>query len=347
MRIDQLTFTRFIAAILIVFYHYGHETFLFNSLIGDIFKQANVGVSYFFVLSGFVMIIAYHKNEKIKFSEFLINRIARVYPLYLLSLLFVFIYFAIFYRNVTIIDLILHLFSIQAWVPSRTLTLNAPGWSISVEFLFYFSFPFLYNFIFNKVKLKSVFIITLLIWIISQIPMVFHFVKYNDNEWINSLLLYFPLLHLNEFIAGCAAGVWFIKREQILIKYPDLSLIIIGILLFLILKYHLPITYHNGFLAFLFIPLILILSNSKGHIAKLFKRKCFIFLGEISFGIYILQYPVYLGTNLIIRLLNHYSKIEFQYNFYIYLALLIFASALSFLLIEKPARNYIKQKVLS
>lgn len=88
MRIEQLTFTRFIAAISIVIFHYGKESQLFsNFLVNFIFKQANVAVSYFFLLSGFVMIIAYHKKTKIHFLEFIKNRLARIYPVYLLAII--------------------------------------------------------------------------------------------------------------------------------------------------------------------------------------------------------------------------------------------------------------------
>jgi len=48
MRIEQLTFTRFLAAISIVIYHYGKNIFPFNHEITSfIFRQANLGVSYF------------------------------------------------------------------------------------------------------------------------------------------------------------------------------------------------------------------------------------------------------------------------------------------------------------
>ena len=59
MRIEQLTFTRFLAATSIVIFHYGVKCYPFNNNeIAFIFKSADVGVSYFFILSGFVMLLA-------------------------------------------------------------------------------------------------------------------------------------------------------------------------------------------------------------------------------------------------------------------------------------------------
>ena len=44
MRIEQLTFTRFVAAISIVIFHYGKDVPPFNYL-SFLFQQANIGVS--------------------------------------------------------------------------------------------------------------------------------------------------------------------------------------------------------------------------------------------------------------------------------------------------------------
>lgn len=64
MRIDQLSFTRFIGAIFVLAFHYGNNVFPFNGYIFSIIvKQAPSVVGYFFVLSGFVMIIAYNKKK--------------------------------------------------------------------------------------------------------------------------------------------------------------------------------------------------------------------------------------------------------------------------------------------
>ena len=65
MRIEQLTFTRFLAAIPIVLFHYSREIFPFNTPALNFWVvNANMGVSYFFILSGFVMAIAYGNRHR-------------------------------------------------------------------------------------------------------------------------------------------------------------------------------------------------------------------------------------------------------------------------------------------
>ena len=98
MRIEQLTFTRFIAVIAVVFFHFGRTVFPFNiPALSFICSSAFVGVSYLYILSGFVMVIAYQQKsaDKIVLKPFFISRFARVYPVYLLGLAITFIYFII------------------------------------------------------------------------------------------------------------------------------------------------------------------------------------------------------------------------------------------------------------
>nr|WP_255563398.1 hypothetical protein [Mucilaginibacter rivuli] len=54
MKLDQLTFTRFLAAMVIVVFHYGRTVWPFNAaFLVKIWPGADVGVSYFFILYSF------------------------------------------------------------------------------------------------------------------------------------------------------------------------------------------------------------------------------------------------------------------------------------------------------
>lgn len=59
-RIDQLTFIRFIASLLVVIFHFGRNIPPFNyDILKSFFDRGNISVSFFFILSGFVMVVAY------------------------------------------------------------------------------------------------------------------------------------------------------------------------------------------------------------------------------------------------------------------------------------------------
>lgn len=155
MRIEQITFTRFIAAFAIVIFHFGTKIFPFNNhYIAFLFRSANVGVSYFFVLSGFVMIVAYHKKKEIDSFEYYKNRFARIYPVYLLAILLVYSYH-ITRGTVDYKGMLLNLIVIQAWIPGDALSFNPPGWSLSVELFFYAIFPLLFNKLYSKKDVKK------------------------------------------------------------------------------------------------------------------------------------------------------------------------------------------------
>ena len=81
---------------------------------------------------------------------------------------------------------------------------------------------------------------------------------------------------------------------------------------------------------------------NNGKLTKISNHKTLIFLGEISYGIYILQYPVYY--------LLKYSygafgleMIPIGLRIYILYIVLILFSAFSYLYIEKPLREKIKK----
>jgi peptidoglycan/LPS O-acetylase OafA/YrhL len=155
---------------------------------------------------------------------------------------------------------------------------------------------------------------------------------------------YFPLMHLNEFLVGNLAGLYFINSS---LAKQNFDLLIIGIvmLIVVVLKYPLGFNFHNGLLALFFIPLIILLSLNDGIISVLFKSKICVFLGEISFGIYILQFVVWEYVS-DYRLAKYFGidKVEdFIFSFFLRLFILIFISSISYVYIETPIRNRIKR----
>ncbi|RVT75890.1 acyltransferase [Flavobacterium sufflavum] len=345
MKIDQLTFTRFLAAISIVIFHYGGKSFPFNNdRIAYIFKGADVGVSYFFILSGFVMIIAYGNKSIVVAKDYFRNRFVRIYPVYFLALFVMFV-LQIRTKNLDLSGLFLNVLMIQSWIPGKELSVNSPGWSLSVEFLFYAIFPLMFNKFFKTESLKKNSFLIVLFWIISQVFFQLLFVFYGGSELdiTKDVLKYNPLMHLNEFLIGNLAGLFFIQHLQEKKGNYDLVILILAGLVILALKFSLGLNFHNGLLAVLFVPLIICLSLNNGYITKLFQKKSLVFLGEISFGIYILQHPVY-------SLISSYTVNKyFQINdtaivFFSRLVVLLVVSSVVYIYIEKPMQNKIKVK---
>ncbi|MFP5042331.1 acyltransferase family protein [Parasediminibacterium sp. JCM 36343] len=343
MRIEQLTFTRFLAALIIVVFHFGLEVPPFTHPSVS-FLFSNVGISYFFVLSGFVMVVAYSKSGKpIKPGIYFKNRFARVYPVYLLAFLLTLLIMWICYIPIKTEAIPFNIFMVQSWLPPYTLVINRPGWTLSVEVLFYLSFPCLYNHVYTKYKLVPIAIAILAFWLISQMIGSYLLASawYKADELHHNLLYYFPPLHFNQFLMGNLFGLVLLKVYGHFTR--NLDLVVVALLAFTaaLLKYPVPYAnYHDGFLAILFAVIILCISLNNGFFTKISNHKSLIFLGEISFGIYILQIPVY---NIVYKITKPFYYQHTQVFFYVYLVVLILFAAFSFQYIETPLRRWIRR----
>ena len=134
----RLTPLRFVAAILVVLYHRGETVPPFDlPWIHAVIAQSNVAVSFFFCLSGFIMATVY--RDGVDARAYWIARFARIYPVYALALAACLVTGPDITAGQYGLDSVL----LQAWVPGWAMTVNPPGWSLSVEVLFYALFPVL------------------------------------------------------------------------------------------------------------------------------------------------------------------------------------------------------------
>src|SRR5688572_1698523 len=161
--LHPLTSLRFFAAIGVVFYH-TYATFLpskpFPAFVDRSIALGFLGVSCFFVLSGFILAYNYLDPPGSGSSgtvragprSFLIARFARIYPLYLLGLL-IHAPFIVAYRfsneasAITALGKLIVSFGVnaglaQGWLAQLKGGWNPPGWSLSAEAFFYLVFPF-------------------------------------------------------------------------------------------------------------------------------------------------------------------------------------------------------------
>lgn len=343
MRLEQLTFTRFLAAISIVVFHYGNDVFPFShDTINFIFRRAHVGVSYFFILSGFVMVIAYNNRDKIEFWEYMKRRFARIYPVFFLATIVLLAYFVTFFRYINYTELILNITMIQSWIPGYALSFNGPGWSLAVEMFFYLTFPFLFNHFYKAYSYKKLIIPILIIFIGSQIAL--HFMRYSSfysgfPSTSHDLAFYFPFMHLNQFLIGNLAGLFFLKGIKV--RNYDLPIIALIACVPILFKMNTGINFHNGMLAFVFIPMIILISANNGFITRISNRRSLVFLGEISYGVYILQKPVYIWVKEIMKYLNIDNA---NIIFYTALTALLVFAAISYRYFEKPLREIINTR---
>ena len=139
--IAPLTGLRFVAAMVVVLHHYPVPGV--SGTLQTMLQSGYYGVTLFFVLSGFVLAITYldaFKHAPIAtLGTFAVARFARIYPVYLLILLYVWL------RAGATGPIVSHALLLQAWSADagHAFALNGPGWSLSVEAFLYACFPLL------------------------------------------------------------------------------------------------------------------------------------------------------------------------------------------------------------
>ena len=112
----------------------------------------NLFVDLFFIISGIVIANLYagEIGDWSTYGAFIWRRIARLYPLHLLTLaLYIVIGIGVKHSNLPVDDIhrydtsaiLPNLLLMQAWFPGGGLTFNVVSWSISAEFFVYLAFP--------------------------------------------------------------------------------------------------------------------------------------------------------------------------------------------------------------
>jgi peptidoglycan/LPS O-acetylase OafA/YrhL len=349
---NPLYILRFIAAALVVFYHYEPHV-LKDSIFHELISKSSEFVNFFYFISGFVLVIAYQKSLSLKVFpriEFWVKRLARIYPAYLFALILTLAFHFFVKSTFTSIQyrLPLEVLMLQNWVYNASM--NYPSWSVSCELFFYFVFPFAipklirYYLKLNLFKIFALFYIFIFVFVFIS-----YYLKMQNTDTTNLLFVVIknhPIPRLAIFILGTYCGFLFNseKIEFINNSFNSRLISIISLLLIVFFLHTSPknsIIFDFGALAPIYFFFVLSICNAGEKINSFLSNKYFMYAGEISYGVYILQYPVNLYYNHFIM-----STLSIQ-GFFIYLFLLIIVSALCYKYIESPMRNKISKWILN
>jgi peptidoglycan/LPS O-acetylase OafA/YrhL len=139
--LPSLTGFRAIAAWLVFANHYNPFAAQRFPFLNALVNELNIGVSMFFVLSGFLITIRYDDPflPRVGFGQYMRNRFARIYPLYFILTTLTFIGIGewdwVYVANITLT---------KGFFDDLKFTGIAQAWSLTVEETFYFLAPFLF-----------------------------------------------------------------------------------------------------------------------------------------------------------------------------------------------------------
>ena len=297
--LPALTGIRFYAALLVYLSHVpiipGGE-----HLAGDrlIFNAGVVGVSFFFVLSGFILTYNYADvfRDGIRatdFRRFVWDRLTKIYPVHLLALALV-MPVALFSPNLPLDwrALPIHILLLQCFWPSHLRDyLNVPSWSISCEWFFYLLGPVAIFSTFGRVRrgialtLTAVYICVILLLLRGQ----------SDHIKIEFVSWFAPSRFL-EFLVGVflahffmAKGTLRFARAARLGQAAGIALIVFGA----ICRQNAPWPFWGGAL---YVPgsalLIISLAYGRTMLAAHLTWPWINRLGVASFSFYLIHAPV-------------------------------------------------------
>lgn len=350
--LNKLASLRFFAALLVVLFHMGrtigsHPGFMANTT-RPISAYGYVGVSIFFVLSGFVISLA---NERWKgWHSYLIGRITRIYPPHLIvtfTLILSGVIALIAQKNLhSWLILLSNISLIQALIPHPDFfnSLNVVTWSLSVEMFFYLSFIGLRHL--NNWYLFSLTVVAY----IALLSLTLHL----HHRWTFKIFweLYVdPIARLPEFLTGmCLYRLY--KDEKLPRPWlPRLNFPII--LAAMISCMHLVGIYgHMGgsnaeildytivplpFIALLMIALLDDRSNLWMH------NRGLVLLGEASFALYLIHRAVIHNLNGILGISDQASPLTVSLLLSLFILLPVATSVLFYKLIEVPVTRNIRR----
>jgi len=337
--LSVLTSLRFFAAAAVVLFHIvvgrSGDTVPVNGFLANLANGGYAAVTFFFILSGFILTYAHAGNSEsdpldIKTKTFWKLRIARILPAYLLGLVLALPILIAFLRILSPLEALaaplLVVSFLQAWYPPLSEVWNYPAWSLSVEVLFYVSFPWLFL-AFTRLRRPWLFLIAYALVLISAVI----------RTWVgDNLSHHFPLFHLPLFIFGMALGRQFLFGRIASIE-SHAVMFVVGLLALIALfgfRSLPPWTRCDAVLVLVFSSIIFGGARPAGAMALL-SVPAMVLLGEASYSIYILHVPL--------RLLWDDLKfgLPLWLNLPLYFAALVVFSVFSFRCVETPLRKLI------
>lgn len=348
-RLDSLTALRFLFALNVVLFHlwgYIPGSFTFLERPFQIYlAQGHLGVAGFFVLSGFVLTWAHllqgERGRSDGILTFYWKRIARIYPLYLFGMLLsvlpsVLHLYSSYKANFdlkTLTDLVLALLALQAWTHDTVFVWNAVSWTLSVEAFFYLLFPLIIGAI---CLLPSRALMALLFACVvvgaSLDSQEFHSAFTVLSGPVHYLLSHTsPLGRLVDFVSGIAVGA-LVYRAPVLPASGLLRVLALGVLAQMVVVLCMEIDwFHQRSFIAMFAVLFALFALSDVAGAK--TPRVLVYLGEISFALYIVHLPI---LHMVMPLIG---RLPVGVILLIYLPLTIGAAMFAYHKVELPYRH--------
>jgi peptidoglycan/LPS O-acetylase OafA/YrhL len=343
--LKQLTSLRFFAATWVVLYHYWpHLTPQRPPFVA----KGYLGVELFFVLSGFIICHVYLERfgeKRASYPEFLWARLSRIYPLHIvilagLCLLLASARLAGLYigdKMAVISSLPAHILLLQAWGLAPGGGWNHPSWSISAEWFAYLAFPV---FAWVTWRLRSSPWTAIIGACLMVVALNVAFTALTGKSLTDATIAWGAVRIVPCFSLGCA--VYLLWSSNVVTTQSGALLLTL-----VALAASIAVTILNvpDWMAIItFGALILGLAELASTGSTLLTARIWIYLGEVSFAIYMICIPWELVFQNATEKLAHTSGEILPLRLWVLLVLGVTPAAmLIHHLVERPARTLMRR----
>ncbi len=326
-RLARLDGLRGVAACVVAAYHlqifyYNGLSDFFGGVAGWFFRWGWTFVDLFFLISGYIFAHVYLSGAGLRtarqLGDFAVARIARLYPLHLTMLLIVAMLDWGRPEN-TLPIFLCHLFMLQGLVPGADSGFVGPSWSISVEILCYILFALAAC---SGKRALTWISIALVALVVTKLAML----GLPGGPWGADYLI--------GGVLGFFIGQLLWQYREILARVPTIALVLILAI---------GVTINVGSYSPL-LPLDLLAWPSALLLVlriKTFEAPPFLWLGERSYGIYLIHYPV---LNIFFAALGKsHASATGVIALYLTFSIVVLALAnLALHLVERPGRRAVR-----
>lgn len=344
-RIEYLDSIRGIAAMMVVIYHFiGWKWPDYTSyhVASMIFNGADA-VSFFFVLSGFVLSYKYlHDDRSMQTLNYLYKRVLRLYPAYIVTVIFNYLYWnralLLDFQVATVLQDMFIDNSQKLWQELVMVKLNhkfyIPGWTLAVEMVFSLLMPILIWIARKNIKL---------IWLLIPFTLVVggHHLSMFTMHFALGILLayYYPYIKKYNYrnskwfnwryvIATVVFILFSIRHIRRIFPFGDDYDRVAKMI-------HLDMFHYTGIGS----ALILLWIINQPKIQKKLTSKAFLFIGKISYSIYLCHWLA-----VVFAMNNWDTFMTYFNNYYIgftcillfVIAITLFAASIMYYLVEEP-----------
>jgi len=354
-----LTALRAFAALLVVLFHFAARTAPGSALHTTLIDNGQLGVDVFFVLSGFILAHVYLARVeagRFGFGDFLVARLARLYPMHIVMLLAAATNGWLAMRHGLGLEvygppmgldaatgsgfgwhLLTNLLLLQAWGTNNGHYFNPVAWSISAEACAYLLFPLIAAAALafgHKSNLRLV--VVLAFYIACEVLARGLFgVGLNDLSWRFGILRILPEFALGVALYGLGAARPMPGARLIWLA----PLTVTGVLLAMAVG--LPVVVMPP--VFGFVILLLANCEREGLVPPDWVLRPLVYLGEISYSTYMLHFLAgKLYFNTLSRLLGYDPHALPSAQVILAIVPMLLASVVTYHLIEQPGRRLLR-----